>query len=73
MIDQRVGLDADGTIIAWDHEAWSPTRGGRPGYDRPGNVVTGLLAGFEPAPFAPRASGAARRRSTTAATRRRPM
>src|SRR6185503_19837792 len=22
--------------------------------DRPGNVVTGLLAGFEPAPFAPR-------------------
>jgi nicotinate dehydrogenase subunit B len=25
-----------------------------PGYDRPGNVITGVLAGFEPAPFAPR-------------------
>ena len=32
----------------------SPSLGGRPGYDTPGNVVTGMLAGFEPAPFAPR-------------------
>jgi nicotinate dehydrogenase subunit B len=55
VIDQRAALDAAGTIIAWDHEAWSPSLGGRPGYDRPGNVVTGVLAGFEPAPFAPRA------------------
>ncbi len=53
-IDQRVGLDANGTIIAWDYESWSPSLGGRPGYDTPGNVVTGMLAGFEPAPFAPR-------------------
>jgi nicotinate dehydrogenase subunit B len=52
-IDQRVGLDADGTIIAWDYEAWFASRGGRPGYDTPGNVVTGMLAGFEPAPFRP--------------------
>jgi nicotinate dehydrogenase subunit B len=54
VIDQRAGLDAGGTIIAWDHESWSPTLGGRPGEDNPGNVVTGLLAGFQPVAFAPR-------------------
>ena len=54
VIDQRVGLDADGAIVAWDYEGWSPTLGGRPGYDRPGNVITGQLAGFDPAPFTPR-------------------
>jgi len=54
VIDQRVGLGADGGIVAWDYEGWSPTLGGRPGYDRPGNVITGQLAGFEPAPFTPR-------------------
>ena len=57
VIDQRVGLSADGTIVAWDYEAWLPTRGGRPGYDRPGNVITGLLAGFEPAKVEARAAG----------------
>ncbi len=54
VVEQRVGLDRDGTIIAWDYEAWSPTRGGRPGYGQPGNQVTGFLAGFPPAPFSPR-------------------
>jgi nicotinate dehydrogenase subunit B len=54
VIDQRVGLDASGTIVAWDYEGWSPTLGGRPGYDRPGNVITGQLLGLEPAPFTPR-------------------
>jgi nicotinate dehydrogenase subunit B len=54
VIDQRAGLDANGNIIAWDHEAWSPTLGGRPGTNNPGNVVTGLLAGFQPAAFAAR-------------------
>ena len=54
VIDQRVGVDAAGAIVAWDYEGWSPTLGGRPGYDRPGNVITGQLAGFEPAPFTPR-------------------
>jgi nicotinate dehydrogenase subunit B len=48
VIDQRVGVDRDGTIIAWDYEAWAPQLGSRPGYDKPGNVVTGWLAGFEP-------------------------
>jgi nicotinate dehydrogenase subunit B len=54
VIDERVGLDAAGNIVAWDHEAWSPVKGGRPGSNNPGNVVTGMLAGFEPAAFAPR-------------------
>jgi CO/xanthine dehydrogenase Mo-binding subunit len=54
VIDQRVGLDPTGTIIAWDYEAWLPTLGGRPGYTTPGNVITGTLAGFQPAALAPR-------------------
>ncbi len=56
VIDQRVGIAADGTIIAWDYEAWFASMGGRPGTSTPGNVVTGMLAGFPPAPFAPRAA-----------------
>ncbi|HTK28404.1 MAG TPA: molybdopterin cofactor-binding domain-containing protein [Vicinamibacterales bacterium] len=54
VIDERVGLDASGAISVWDHESWNPSKGGRPGYDRPGNVITGMLAGFEPQPFTPR-------------------
>ena len=54
VVDQRAGLDRDGNIIAWDYEAWSPVRGGRPGYGQPGNQVTGYLAGFPPARLAPR-------------------
>jgi nicotinate dehydrogenase subunit B len=50
-IDQRVGLDASGTITTWDYEAWSAAKGGRPGYNTPGNVVTGTLLGLNPAPF----------------------
>jgi CO/xanthine dehydrogenase Mo-binding subunit len=53
-IDQRVGIDASGTIVAWDYEAWSAAKGGRPGYNTPGNVVTGTLLGLNPAPFNPR-------------------
>lgn len=52
VIDQRVGLDQEGAIDVWDYEAWSAARGGRPGYNTPGNVVTGSLAGFSPAPLA---------------------
>jgi CO/xanthine dehydrogenase Mo-binding subunit len=52
-IDQRAGVSADGTITGWDHEAWFASLGGRPGYDMPGNVVTGMLAGFPTAPFRP--------------------
>lgn len=52
-IDERAGLDAKGNIIVWEHEAWTPSRGNRPGVNTPGNVITGFLLGFEPAPFAP--------------------
>ncbi|NOT25924.1 MAG: xanthine dehydrogenase family protein molybdopterin-binding subunit [Acidobacteria bacterium] len=54
VVDQQVALDASGTIVAWDYAGWSPTRGGRPGGNAPGNVVTGFLAGFEPQRFQPR-------------------
>jgi nicotinate dehydrogenase subunit B len=54
VIDQRAALNAQGTIIAWDCESWAASYGGRPGYDHPGNVITGTLVGFEPEPFAPR-------------------
>jgi nicotinate dehydrogenase subunit B len=56
VIDQRAALTGDGDIAAWDHEAWYPSLGGRPGYETPGNVVTGRLAGFQPASVAPRAA-----------------
>jgi CO/xanthine dehydrogenase Mo-binding subunit len=49
VIDQRLGLDERGRILAWDYEAWFPALGSRPRTDTPGNVVTGFLAGFEPA------------------------
>ena len=48
VIDQRIGVDRDGAIIAWDYESWWPSLGSRPGYDKPGNIITGYLAGFEP-------------------------
>ena len=54
VVDQRVGVDAEGAITTWDCETWSPRLGSRPGYRTPGNVVTGRLAGFAPAPFTPR-------------------
>jgi len=54
VIDQRASLDPNGNITAWDHESWSPGLGGRPGPSTPGNVITGSLLGFQPAPFEPR-------------------
>jgi CO/xanthine dehydrogenase Mo-binding subunit len=59
VIDQRVALDDQGTIVAWDCESWNAALGGRPGYETPGNVVTGMLLGFKPAPFTPRAAAPA--------------
>jgi hypothetical protein len=43
-IDQRAGLSADGTIVAWDHEAWFASLGGRPGGDTPA-TWSHMLAG----------------------------
>jgi nicotinate dehydrogenase subunit B len=54
VIDQRAGIDSKGAIVAWEFENWVATRGSRPGYDRPGNVITGVLLGYEPEPITPR-------------------
>ncbi len=54
VIEQQVGIDAGGAIQAWDCEAWSVSLGGRPGYEKPGNVVSGMLAGFDPETISPR-------------------
>jgi nicotinate dehydrogenase subunit B len=56
VIEQQVGIDASGAIQAWDCEAWSVSLGGRPGYEMPGNVITGMLAGFDPETITPRAA-----------------
>ncbi len=56
VIDQRAALDSHGSIAAWECESWAASFGGRPGYDHPGNVITGLLVGFEPEPLVPQRS-----------------
>jgi CO/xanthine dehydrogenase Mo-binding subunit len=56
VIEQRAGIDQSGSIVAWDCENWVASRGSRPGYDSPGNVITGLLLGYEPEPIRPRAA-----------------
>jgi len=56
VIEQQAGVDASGAILAWDCTTWSVSLGGRPGYDKPGNVITGMLAGFDPEAIAPRAA-----------------
>lgn len=51
--NQKVGLDANGTIIAWDNETFLMVHGEGPlaaftfgGLDGPGNFIPGALAGF---------------------------
>jgi nicotinate dehydrogenase subunit B len=56
VIEQQAGLDANGAIEAWDCQTWSASLGGRPGYEKPGNVITGMLAGFDPETITPRAA-----------------
>jgi nicotinate dehydrogenase subunit B len=56
VIEHRAGLGEDGAIVAWDREDWVANRGSRPGYDRPGNVISGMLLGYEPAPSKPAAA-----------------
>ena len=56
VIEQQAGIDTSGAIVAWDCATWSVSFGGRPGYEKPGNVITGMLAGFDPETIAPRAA-----------------
>lgn len=53
VIEHRAGLGDDGAILTWDRENWVANRGSRPGYGRPGNVISGMLLGYEPNPVTP--------------------
>jgi CO/xanthine dehydrogenase Mo-binding subunit len=44
LIDMKGGLDANGNVAVWDYEAFTASRGGRPG--PPANIPTGIMAGF---------------------------
>jgi nicotinate dehydrogenase subunit B len=65
VIEERAGLDAKGNIIAWEHESWTPGLGNRPGPSTPGNVITGMLIGYQPAPFIPGPAADPRRYSNS--------
>ena len=55
-VEQRAALARDGRIVAWDREDWVASLGNRPGYDQPGNVITGMLLGYEPEKLEPRSA-----------------
>ncbi|MBI4470809.1 MAG: xanthine dehydrogenase family protein molybdopterin-binding subunit [Acidobacteria bacterium] len=54
VLKQRVGLDAQGKMIAWDHESWTVAKGSRPNANAPGNIITGDLSGIPVPGFTPR-------------------
>ncbi len=51
--EHRAAIAADGRVEVWDRENWVASLGNRPGYDQPGNVITGMLLGYEPEPLNP--------------------
>ena len=53
VVEHRAGIAADGRILAWDRENWVASLGNRPGYDQPGNVISGMLTGYPPEPLEP--------------------
>jgi len=53
VIEQQAGVDVSGSIDVWDCKTWTASLGGRPEYERPGNVITGMLAGFAPETITP--------------------
>jgi CO/xanthine dehydrogenase Mo-binding subunit len=53
VVEHRAGITADGRILAWDRENWVASLGNRPGYDQPGNVISGMLTGYLPEPLEP--------------------
>jgi CO/xanthine dehydrogenase Mo-binding subunit len=54
VVEHRAGMASNGRILAWDREDWVASLGNRPGYDQPGNVISGMLAGYSPEPLQPR-------------------
>ena len=53
VVEHRAGIASDGRILVWDRENWVASLGNRPGYDRPGNVISGMLAGYPPESLKP--------------------
>jgi nicotinate dehydrogenase subunit B len=53
VVEHRAALGVDGRIAVWDRENWVASLGNRPDYDRPGNVISGMLVGYEPEPLKP--------------------
>jgi CO/xanthine dehydrogenase Mo-binding subunit len=51
--NEKVGLDASGTIIAWDYENIELQRGEGALGPAPGNAIPGYLAGFPTTPLIP--------------------
>ena len=68
VIDQRAGIDQNGNIVAWECESWMASRGNRPGYDQPGNVITGFLVGYTPERVTPMAPLSQQKNCTMEAT-----
>jgi CO/xanthine dehydrogenase Mo-binding subunit len=46
VMEVRGGLDAQGNVVAWDYQVWSPGHAGRPVADGPGNVLAGAALGM---------------------------
>jgi nicotinate dehydrogenase subunit B len=69
VVEHRAALTSEGRIVAWDREDWVASLGNRPGYDQPGNIITGMLLGYEPELPEPRSakppSGKLRNQSNT--------
>ena len=53
VVEQKAAIAEDGRIAAWDREAWVAALGNRTGYDQPGNLITGMLLGYEPESLQP--------------------
>jgi CO/xanthine dehydrogenase Mo-binding subunit len=53
LVEQKAAIGDDGQIAAWDREAWVAALGNRTGYDQPGNLITGMLLGYEPESLQP--------------------
>lgn len=65
LVEHRAAVNEDGRVSVWDRESWIPSLGNRPGYDRPGNVISGMLLGYEAEPLKPggAAEGGGRRQN----------
>jgi len=53
VVQHKAALGTDGHIAIWDREAWVAELGSRPGYHRPGNIISGMLLGHQPEPHQP--------------------